>query len=542
MKKLYFVISIIVILTLFSSPVVAISKADLISQYKTIIPSPIPTSQIHSWNTPIGKPTIIPPIVPTQSPSGTGSLSILSFPTGALVYLDGALKGFTPITINDVSIGSHLVKLTKIGYNDHTTSVTVIAEKTNTVSATLTSKTGTSVIIPTSIPTPAPTKVPTTVPTRVQSKWSFPLVPESNTKPTIPSWAVVKPTITPTIAPQDPSIAPQDVMDQDWITTTVDDTEGIWGMPSLALDKSGNPHISYSIFNSSSYCLKHATWTGSAWKTETVESGRVGWHNSIAVDKAGNPHISYDDSTNGNLKYARWTGSGWNTEIVDSTDTEPYNSLVLDSAGNPHIIYSNGHTLMYAKKTGMGWVTTAVDSDCGGWAASLALDAADNPHISYSGGYSGGDYDIKYTRWTGSAWKIETIDSVDYPDSHHKIALDAAGNPHIIYSSGDPSYDLKYARWTGSAWKIETVDSIEVHQIIPFALDANGNPHIYSGSKYAKWTGTEWVIVVYKDGPEGVYSIAVDPAGNPHIIFGDYSDSSKGYPEPLILKHAQYKT
>lgn len=492
MKTLPLIISTILVCAILCSPGVAIiNKSDLLSQYKTIIPSPIPTSQIQSWNTPIGKPTIIPPIVPTQSPTGTGSISIFSFPTGALVYLDGELKGFTPITIKDISIGSHLVKLTKIGYNDHTTSVTVIAEKTNTVSATLTSKTGTSVIIPTSIPTHAPTKVPTTVPTRVQSKWSFPLVPDSNTKPTIPSWAVVKPTITPTIAPQN-------VIDQDWIITTVDDTEGIWGLPSLALDKSGNPHISYGFetldpSKLNPHCLKHATWTGSAWKTETVESGPMGWHNSIAVDKAGNSHISYDDSSNGNLKYARWTGSAWNTEIVDSTDTYgPYSSLALDSSGNPHIIYFNGHTLMYAKKTGMGWVTTAVDSDCSLWAASLALDAA--------------------------------------------------GNPHICYSSGSPSYDLKHARWTGSAWQIETVDSIKVGMITTFALDTNGNPHIYSGSKYAKWTGTEWVIVVYKDGPRLAYSIAVDPAGNPHIIFGNCSDGSEWCPNPLILKHAQYKT
>ena len=542
MKTLPLIISTILVCAILCSPSVAIiNKSDLLSQYKTIIPSPIPTSQIQSWNTPIGKPTIIPPIVPTQSPTGTGSISILSFPTGALVYLDGELKGFTPITIKDISIGSHLVKLTKIGYNDHTTSVTVIAEKTNTISATLISKTGTSVIIPPSIPTHAPTKVPTTVPTRVQSKWSFPLVPDSNTKPTIPSCAVVKPTITPTIAPQN-------VIDQDWIITTVDDTEGIWGLPSLALDKSGNPHISYGFetldpSKLNPHCLKHATWTGSAWKTETVESGPMGWHNSIAVDKAGNSHISYDDSSNGNLKYAKWTGSAWNTEIVDSTDTYgPYSSLALDSSGNPHIIYFNGHTLMYAKKTGMGWVTTAVDSDCSLWAASLALDAAGNPHISYSGGRSGDDYDIKYTRWTGSAWKIETVDSVDNPDSQHEIALDAAGNPHICYSSGSPSYDLKHARWTGSAWQIETVDSIKVGMITTFALDTNGNPHIYSGSKYAKWTGSEWVIVVYKDGPRLAYSIAVDPAGNPHIIFGNCSDGSEWCPNPLILKHAQYKT
>ena len=41
------------------------------------------------------------------------------------------------------------------------------------------------------------------------------------------------------------------------------------------------------------------------------------------------------------------------------------------------------------------------------------------------------------------------------------LALDAAGRPHISYFNyGDwPYSDLKYARWTGSAWDIQTVDS-----------------------------------------------------------------------------------
>jgi hypothetical protein len=59
MKKLYYVISIVVILALVCSPVLAVSKADLISQYKgqsspTILtpiptPTPAPTPYIPSY-------------------------------------------------------------------------------------------------------------------------------------------------------------------------------------------------------------------------------------------------------------------------------------------------------------------------------------------------------------------------------------------------------------------------------------------------------------------------------------------------------------
>ncbi len=61
-----------------------------------------------------------------------------------------------------------------------------------------------------------------------------------------------------------------------------------------------------------------AAMAAGIWKTETVDSGdRVGRFSSIALDASGNPHISHYDDTNGNLKYTTNSGSGWDTTIVD---------------------------------------------------------------------------------------------------------------------------------------------------------------------------------------------------------------------------------
>jgi len=54
-----------------------------------------------------------------------GSLSVSSDPSGAEVYLDGELKGNTPFLIYGVTIGEHLLKLTKIGYGDIDTKVNI---------------------------------------------------------------------------------------------------------------------------------------------------------------------------------------------------------------------------------------------------------------------------------------------------------------------------------------------------------------------------------------------------------------------------------
>ena len=92
---------------------------------------------------PRGKPgtTGIPTITPTQtlSKTGTGTLSVTSTPRGASVSLDGAFVGFSPLTLTGVSDGSHELKLSRSGYQDYITAVTVTGGETTTVSASLTS-------------------------------------------------------------------------------------------------------------------------------------------------------------------------------------------------------------------------------------------------------------------------------------------------------------------------------------------------------------------------------------------------------------------
>ena len=67
----------------------------------------------------------------------TGSISVSSNPSDANVYLDGTSKGTTPITLHDVPIGTHTVKLKKSGYSDISKTVTVTSGGTAQVSKNL---------------------------------------------------------------------------------------------------------------------------------------------------------------------------------------------------------------------------------------------------------------------------------------------------------------------------------------------------------------------------------------------------------------------
>ena len=358
------------------------------------------------------------------------------------------------------------------------------------------------------------------------------------------------------------------------------DTVGYY--TSIALDAGGYPHISY--YDTTNEDLKYARWTGSAWDglaspagPDSVDTaGDVGGYTSIALDANGYPHISYRDATSGDLKYARWTGSAWDGLASpagpDSVDTAGdvgfYTSIVLDAGGYPHISYydaTNGY-LKYARWTGSAWDGLAgpagpdsVDTaESVGLYTSIALDAGGYPHISY---YDNTNSDLKYARWTGSAWDglaspagPDSVDTAGVVGFDTSIALDAGGYPHISYYDATNG-DLKYARWTGSAWdglaspagpdSVDTAGSIGSFTSI--ALDAGGYPHISyyditnGDLKYARWTGSAWDGLASPAGPDSVdtagvvghyTSLALDAGGYPHI---SYYDSTNG-----DLKYARY--
>lgn len=336
------------------------------------------------------------------------------------------------------------------------------------------------------------------------------------------------------------------VSDYLWNTETVDASEGVGLYASLALDNSGNPHISY--FNTTGNDLKYAKRTASGWVTEIVETdGSVGMESSIAVDASGNPHISYFSNLSG-LKYASRTGvTGWVTTTVEHT-LGSSSSLALDASGNPHISYMDSICRLryayWAAET--GWVTETVDSSGNvGWDSSLALDASGNPHISY---YNTTGQNLKYAHRTGTGWVNGTVDSSGNVGWGASIALDSSGNPHISYYNWS-AITVKYAIWTGpTGWVSMTVDdSMGIFSSdardTSLALDSSDNPHIayknVTGGelKYAGWTLSDgWVTGTVDSGIMGYSnSLALDASGNPYIAYLDFASQylKYAYTSPL---------
>ena len=89
-----------------------------------------------------------------------GSLDLASSPSGASVLLDGTVKGTTPITIDDLDVGSYKLIIKKDGYSDWLRTAKVTNGGTTSYDAVLEAKT---------VATTAPTTVPTTAPTTVRT-------------------------------------------------------------------------------------------------------------------------------------------------------------------------------------------------------------------------------------------------------------------------------------------------------------------------------------------------------------------------------------
>ena len=76
-------------------------------------------------------------------PAGTGNISIVSNPIGANIKLDAAvMTDTTPAVLTGVSVGFHTITLSKTGYYDYATGVTVTSGATVPVAATLTERPG----------------------------------------------------------------------------------------------------------------------------------------------------------------------------------------------------------------------------------------------------------------------------------------------------------------------------------------------------------------------------------------------------------------
>ncbi len=273
--------------------------------------------------------------------------------------------------------------------------------------------------------------------------------------------------------------------------------------PSLTLDSSGNPRISYwevDVSNINNSTIKYAycdTNCGQATSWTTVSVDTVGNYNnwilryksrdrfldgrqpSLSLNTSNNPRIAYYDANNQDLKYAYCDSgcsnpSNWiKTTIVSAGDVGRFASLALNSSGNPRVTYW-GDSLMFdfaycdanCGNSNNWTIVRQVSYDaniCEGfpigqvyWNNSLVLNASGLPGMNFvSGGDDGGNEQCTYLYYTfcssgcdsSANWTKTGLDSADIM-GWTSLTLDSIGNRHTSYHNnrGGTNMGLNYRR------------------------------------------------------------------------------------------------
>lgn len=193
-----------------------------------------------------------------------------------------------------------------------------------------------------------------------------------------------------------------------------------------------------------------------------VTPGQNGSANGIAYDASGTLHFAWYDDVSQSLKYAtRDSGGIWSTiAVVDSgAGSGQYVNLSLDSEGQAGVAYydASNADLKYARFNGTSWDVQTVDSKFTvGYYPSLKYDLADRPVITY---YAKTGGDLKIAFFNGANWNISLIDSSGDVGRYSSLMLHPGTGRWAVAYEDDSNGAFKYAEQTKAAWAVTTVDS-----------------------------------------------------------------------------------
>lgn len=128
----YRILFLVCLLCLAAGPALAASTGDYLGSGIQLGGSGTQITQVTTTAT---QPAVI--TVPPTITAVPGSLSVITTPSGATIFIDNVQRGVSPATIPDLAPGSHALRLEMNGYTGVTVLVTITAGQTQTYTAAL---------------------------------------------------------------------------------------------------------------------------------------------------------------------------------------------------------------------------------------------------------------------------------------------------------------------------------------------------------------------------------------------------------------------
>jgi hypothetical protein len=348
-----------------------------------------------------------------------------------------------------------------------------------------------------------------------------------------------------------------DGINHQWTKTTADYGNEAGHENAIAVDSNGHVHIVHA--SGDGYAFTHSVYDGSSWTPTAIKNceGSYCWDTHMVIDDNDELHAAYSTSNN-LVVYMHFDGSSWNsTQISSSAKVGPV-GIALDSNNHPHISFVAsgsycGNGLRLASFNGAGWTTNTIESGSNkGCDSAIVIDHNDNAYIAYQ---DRGQSKLKFTTNKSGSWIPYAPETggygIAYPGYYSSLAMDDQGQFHIAhFDSLDANKDLWYTKGVpNGAWATTVVDSSgDTGRNPSIAIDAAGDPHIV----YRSWNGWKlkyatlnpsspnWQVSTIEnggsvgDGTGESNSLVIDDGGTMHVA---YTDETNG-----VLRYATKST
>lgn len=301
-----------------------------------------------------------------------------------------------------------------------------------------------------------------------------------------------------------------------WTIETVLTRQRTTGLQRIAVDTAGDLHVA-ATDGSAAILYLHQTPSG----REELSLSRAARSLALAPART-TPQIAFADEI-ADAHFAEYSGGRWSFGGFGTMIEGPDVALAVDPRGNTHACLwqdpdfpSTIRLVHWVRPLGGEWqlAPMADVGELGVGGCSVAGDAAGTPHISSRDA----DGSLVHVRLSGNRWSRTRVERQASVSGATSLAVDPAGAPHICFRSAN---DIRYARWRGSAWELETIARGDVCRL---AIDRQGRVHLVFqevGVRYWRRDGPNepWRSSRIT-GQGGLPDIAIDAADEPRVVFG----------------------